>query len=68
MFSGKSALRDSRAIATGSLFITIADTHYRFFWKYDINVCRIESRPIQGVSGGQRRFDFFGTSLSFMCL
>lgn len=33
----------------------------RFFWKYDINVCRIESRPIQVASGGQRRFDFFGT-------
>jgi hypothetical protein len=37
----------------------------RFFWKYDINVCRIESRPVQVGSGGQRRFDFFGTCSEF---
>jgi Biopterin-dependent aromatic amino acid hydroxylase len=28
----------------------------RYFWKYDINLCRIESRPVQG---SQQRFDFF---------
>jgi hypothetical protein len=32
----------------------------RFFWKYDVNVCRIESRPVEVGPGGQRRFDFFG--------
>jgi hypothetical protein len=37
----------------------------KYFWKYDINVCRIESRPLQVVSGGQRRFDFFGTCAEF---
>lgn len=34
----------------------------KFFWKYDINVSRIESRPAPPASqweGGQRKFDFF---------
>lgn len=30
----------------------------RHFWKYDVNICRIESRPIF-TKGQQRRFDFF---------
>jgi hypothetical protein len=37
----------------------------RFFWKYDVNVCRIESRPVEVGRGGQRRFDFFGTCSEF---
>jgi hypothetical protein len=37
----------------------------RFFWKYDINICRIESRPAQVGRGGQSRFDFFGTCTEF---
>lgn len=31
----------------------------RFFWKHDVNICRIESRPVKVSSSGQRRFDFF---------
>lgn len=31
----------------------------RYFWKYDINVSRIESRPVQAGHSGQKRFDFF---------
>ena len=32
----------------------------RYFWKYDINVTRIESRPMKpGDDGKQQRFDFF---------
>jgi hypothetical protein len=31
----------------------------RFFWKYDVNICRIESRPVQSGSREQKRFDFF---------
>jgi len=33
----------------------------RYFWKYDVNVCRIESRPVQatGRRKNERRFDFF---------
>lgn len=31
----------------------------RYFWKYDVNVCRIESRPAQVGRFGRRRFDFF---------
>jgi prephenate dehydratase len=36
----------------------------RYFWKYDINICRIESRPAKERSLGQqqqqhRAFDFF---------
>ena len=30
----------------------------RYFWKYDVNVCRIESRPAKG-RGPHKRFDFF---------
>jgi phenylalanine-4-hydroxylase len=30
----------------------------RFFWKYDVNICRIESRPSTGAATN-RRFDFF---------
>ena len=30
----------------------------RYFWKYDVNVCRIESRPTKG-RGPDKRFDFF---------
>lgn len=31
----------------------------RYFWKYDINISRIESRPIQLTSWGSRKFDFY---------
>jgi phenylalanine-4-hydroxylase len=33
----------------------------RFFWKYDVNICRIESRPAKqsSPSGRLRAFDFF---------
>ena len=31
----------------------------RYFWKYDLNVTRIESRPISPNAAGQMRFDFF---------
>jgi hypothetical protein len=31
----------------------------RFFWKYDINVTRIESRPAKSTKWGPKRFDFF---------
>jgi phenylalanine-4-hydroxylase len=31
----------------------------RYFWKYDVNICRIESRPLQVGPQGERRFDFF---------
>mmetsp|Transcript_29726 Transcript_29726/g.45584 ORF Transcript_29726/g.45584 Transcript_29726/m.45584 type:complete len:233 (-) Transcript_29726:592-1290(-) len=30
----------------------------RYFWKYDVNVTRIESRPVQISSSDQPRFDF----------
>lgn len=30
----------------------------RYFWKYDVNICRIESRPSSGTSTN-RKFDFF---------
>lgn len=33
----------------------------RYFWKYDVNICRIESRPAKQASptGQQKAFDFF---------
>ncbi len=31
----------------------------RYFWKYDINITRIESRPAQAGRWGRKRFDFF---------
>lgn len=31
----------------------------KYFWKYDINVSRIESRPATPNEEGKRRFDFF---------
>lgn len=31
----------------------------RYFWKYDVNVCRIESRPAKAGRWGRQRFDFF---------
>jgi hypothetical protein len=31
----------------------------RFFWKYDVNVTRIESRPAKSKKWGPKRFDFF---------
>jgi prephenate dehydratase len=31
----------------------------RYFWKYDINVSRIESRPVKDGVMGEKRFDFF---------
>jgi phenylalanine-4-hydroxylase len=33
----------------------------RYFWKFDVNVCRIESRPARttNVIGQPRKFDFF---------
>jgi phenylalanine-4-hydroxylase len=35
----------------------------RYFWKYDVNICRIESRPVHSSSSGRwgmrQRFDFF---------
>jgi hypothetical protein len=33
----------------------------KYFWKYDVNVCRIESRPVQsGRWGGKhQKFDFY---------
>jgi len=32
----------------------------RLFWKYDINITRIESRPANGeMAGGRKKFDFF---------
>jgi hypothetical protein len=31
----------------------------RYFWKYDINVSRIESRPVKDGAMGEKRFDFF---------
>lgn len=31
----------------------------RYFWKYDVNVTRIESRPVKDDTLGQKRFDFF---------
>lgn len=30
----------------------------RHFWKHDVNICRIESRPVF-TKGSQRRFDFY---------
>jgi hypothetical protein len=30
----------------------------KFFWKFDVNICRIESRPLEG-RWGHKRFDFF---------
>jgi predicted amino acid-binding ACT domain protein len=30
----------------------------RHFWKHDVNICRIESRPVV-TKGLQRRFDFY---------
>lgn len=33
--------------------------HLRYYWKYDINVSRIESRPVKIDSSGQKVFDFF---------
>jgi ACT domain len=31
----------------------------RYFWKYDVNVSRIESRPVKDSATGVKRFDFF---------
>lgn len=31
----------------------------KYFWKYDINVTRIESRPVAPCSSGQPKFDFY---------
>lgn len=31
----------------------------RYFWKYDVNVSRIESRPVKDSATGEKRFDFF---------
>lgn len=31
----------------------------RYFWKHDINVSRIESRPVQDGLMGKKSFDFF---------
>lgn len=32
----------------------------RYFWKFDVNICRIESRPVQTSKWSKRqRFDFF---------
>jgi phenylalanine-4-hydroxylase len=31
----------------------------KYFWKYDINASRIESRPAKPTDDGRRRFDFF---------
>lgn len=31
----------------------------RYFWKYDINITRIESRPMKPGLGEDQRFDFF---------
>mmetsp|Transcript_30085 Transcript_30085/g.51193 ORF Transcript_30085/g.51193 Transcript_30085/m.51193 type:complete len:403 (-) Transcript_30085:687-1895(-) len=31
----------------------------RFFWKYDVNITRIESRPVDLSSGNPNKFDFF---------
>lgn len=32
----------------------------KYFWKFDVNVCRIESRPVQsGRWGGKPKFDFY---------
>jgi phenylalanine-4-hydroxylase len=31
----------------------------KYFWKYDVNVCRIESRPLHVGRLSKRRFDFF---------
>ena len=33
----------------------------RYFWKFDVNICRIESRPAKQASptGQLRAFDFF---------
>lgn len=31
----------------------------RWFWKYDVNVCRIESRPAHAGRWGKKRFDFY---------
>ena len=36
----------------------------KYFWKYDINVSRIESRPATPNEQGQKRFDFFVDSTS----
>jgi hypothetical protein len=30
----------------------------RYFWKFDVNVCRIESRPAKG-KGEDKHFDFY---------
>lgn len=30
----------------------------KYFWKFDINICRIESRPVKG-GDTQKQFDFF---------
>jgi len=31
----------------------------RFFWKYDVNISRIESRPVSNEDNGRSKFDFF---------
>jgi phenylalanine-4-hydroxylase len=31
----------------------------RYFWKHDVNVSRIESRPVKDDGSGKKRFDFF---------
>ena len=31
----------------------------KYFWKYDVNVCRIESRPMKSRPAGYRVFDFY---------
>lgn len=31
----------------------------KYFWKYDVNICRIESRPKQQHAGDNPKFDFF---------
>lgn len=31
----------------------------KFFWKYDVNVSRIESRPVRIGEQGEKLFDFF---------
>lgn len=31
----------------------------RYFWKYDVNICRIESRPKYDGTTSKKKFDFF---------
>lgn len=41
------------------MIIQLTVIGFRYFWKYDINITLIESRPAQAGRWGRKRFDFF---------